>query len=95
MTSTTSETVLEAFIRTDPSNQPQLDIDAELSGLLVRAIENLERNTKIVEDYERHLSEAREKRDIAKRQLQNAYLANGLNSDGTERKPRTKRTPPE
>ena len=75
--------------------QPQLDIDAELSGLLVRAIENLERNTKIVEDYERYLSEAREKRDIAKRQLQNAYLANGLNSDGSERKPRTKRVPPE
>ena len=71
--------------------QPQLDIDAELSGLLVRAIENLERNTKIVEDYERYLSEAREKRDISKRQLQNAYLATGRNSDGTERKQRGKK----
>lgn len=73
------------------TTQPKLDIDAELSNLLVRAIENLERNTKIVEDYEQYLANAREARDLAKRQLQNAYLANGLNSDGTERKQRGKK----
>ena len=88
----TSMTVGEAQEVTSLSTtQPKLDIDAELSDLLVRAIENLERNTKIVEDYEQYLANAREARDLAKRQLQNAYLANGLNSDGSERKPRGKK----
>ena len=88
----TSMTVGEAQEVTSLSTtQPKLDIDAELSDLLVLAIENLERNTKIVEDYEQYLANAREARDLAKRQLQNAYLANGLNSDGSERKPRGKK----
>ena len=88
----TSMTVGEAQEVTSLSTtQPKLDIDAELSDLLVRAIENLERNTKIVEDYERYLANAREARDLAKRQLQNAYLATGRNGDGTERKQRGKK----
>jgi len=88
----TSLTVGEAQEVTSLSTtQPKLDIDAELSDLLVRAIENLERNTKIVEDYEQYLANAREARDIARRQLQNAYLATGRNSDGTPRKQRGKK----
>ena len=49
-------TSIEHEVEVLPHAQPQLDIDAELSGLLVRAIENLERDTKIVEDYGRYLS---------------------------------------
>ena len=71
--------------------QPKLDIDAELSGLLVRAKDNFEAACRAVVDLEEQLIEAREARDLAKRQLQNAYLATGRNSDGTDRKQRGKK----
>ena len=73
------------------TTQPKLDIDAELSDLLVRAKANLEEAWRTVEGLEEQLIDAREARDLAKRQLQNAYLATGRNSDGTERKQRGKK----
>ena len=74
--------------------QPQLDLDDVLTEALVIAQENIVKARELVDLFEQQLKNARDGYTHAKKQLQNAYLANGLNSDGTERKPRTKRTPP-
>ena len=75
--------------------QAQLDLDDVFADALGQAEKNIEITKSIVLTVMQDLKKAQLAHSIAKKQLQNARLANGLNSDGTERKPRTKRTPPE
>ena len=71
--------------------QPQLDLDDVLTEALVIAQENIVKARELVDLFEQQLKNARDGYAHAKKQLQNAYLANGLNSDGTERKQRGKK----
>lgn len=71
--------------------QPQLELEDVLTEALSIAKENVAKARELVEAHEQQLKNSREGYAIAKRQLQNAYLANGMNSDGTERKQRGKK----
>lgn len=71
--------------------KPQLELDGLFAEALEQAKQNLDVAKADLEDAEAALRVAREALSVSKRQLQNAYLANGLNSDGTERKPRGKK----